>query len=86
MQANGIRVMIIKTKEQYEIFKKYLQNVNDAQALIIDLENSDKLSDLDNISLFYAISVVRIEAESLRRSLTYAIEKWEHQQSLQPMK
>lgn len=80
--------MKIKSKEQYEIFKKYLAKINDAQGILkgFNAVDLDGLDQLDSIALFRAIFGISSEMESLRRSLNYAIDNWERQQTLQPVK
>lgn len=80
--------MKIKNKKQYEIFKKYLTKINSAQNLLKDFNATelDELEELDSIALFRAMFDINAEVESLKRSLSNAIERWEHQQTLQPVK
>lgn len=80
--------MKIKNKKQYEIFKKYSAKINNAQNLLKDFNATelDELEELDGISLFRAMFDINAEVESLKRSLNNAIERWEHQQTLQPVK
>lgn len=80
--------MKIKNKKQYEIFKKYLIKINNAQNLLKDFNAAelDELEELDGISLFRAMFDINAEVESLKRSLTNAIERWEHQRTLQSVK
>lgn len=80
--------MKIKNKKQYEILKKYLTKINSAQNLLKDFNATelDELEELDSIALFRAMFDISAEVESLKRSLNNAIERWEHQQTLQPVK